>query len=156
MFCNKCGSELPRDSQFCIKCGNKLEQLISIKGEKETNSKIKRRISKISSNPVLNIFFIITFIVILIIAYKLITSNLSEINFNRELAEITENIIELKEKSTFLGSSYLEKQELKEYNSQINKSYFIIMISSLMIILSLIGGTYLASKLIRLRKKQGV
>ncbi len=25
MFCNKCGSEIPADSKFCVKCGTKSE-----------------------------------------------------------------------------------------------------------------------------------
>ena len=35
MFCLKCGTELPDDAAFCVKCGYKIGEAIS--GEKETN-----------------------------------------------------------------------------------------------------------------------
>ncbi len=156
MFCNKCGTKLPSDSEFCIKCGSKLELVNSMKEEGTSISRVRKGINKISKNPSLNIFCIIIFIIALIAGYKLIKSNLSDINYNKELAEITEDIIELKESSTFLGSSYSEKQDLEEYKSQINKGYLTIVISSVMIIISLFGGTFLVSELIKLRKKREV
>jgi uncharacterized membrane protein YvbJ len=156
MFCNKCRTELPKDSEFCIKCGNKLEQPIFEKERQTKISKIKRIVSKIYSNPLLNIFTIIIFIVVLIIAYNLVKGNIAKVDNKKTLINITEEIIELKEQSVFLGSSCSEKRKLKEYQSQLYKGYLVIALSSMMIIISLFGSTFLISKLIKLRKKQGV
>ena len=30
MFCNKCGSEIPADSKFCVKCGTRIETIQSV------------------------------------------------------------------------------------------------------------------------------
>lgn len=155
MFCNRCGAKLPDDSRFCIKCGNKLRVLSSTEKRETFISKIKKWIDKISSNPTLNIVCIIVFILFLSFAYKSIKDNVEEIDHNKKLAEITRSIIELKEDNTFLGSPRSAKKELKEYNSQILKGYFIIVTNSIMIIVSLSGGTFMGTQLIKLRKNWG-
>lgn len=50
MFCPKCGTELPNDSAFCYKCGNKIELNVKETINNENVNKPKERIKKEEDN----------------------------------------------------------------------------------------------------------
>ena len=45
MFCTKCGAKNPEDATFCYKCGNELENNVSVDNPKlSTNEKVKDKL----------------------------------------------------------------------------------------------------------------
>ncbi len=149
MYCPKCGTELPEDSAFCIKCGAKIENTTVVKAPK------KHLIRKLVKNRISNMILIVICVVLSIVGFKAGKDNYPRIENKKEIVTLEQQLIDLTDSSPYvLGSSAKYREEMKEYQSDLTKTLILTYGGYTLSILGAIGTCILGYNLFLIYKKK--
>lgn len=139
IYCLKCGTKLPADSDFCIKCGSSVNKSTL----DEPTKKVKSfKIRNIILNKKVIIVILIVSAILGIVGFKTGKKNYWKIENRKEIVRLSQELLDLTESSSFLTGEAGYREDLKEAKADLKKVQMIVYGGYTLMTISIISFLY--------------